>query len=163
MSIKDPEPEFIVVTDDLPYTFISDYCVHLLDTIQSFLNDQKNPDEYYFTHLFAGYSEAIADTFCLRKKDGYEYFTAEVKRQTDLILDKCRYIQKEHKYDRAVEYVRGSVKDAEPLISAASKDDLISLYDIGLHSLDCTGEDFYDLYDDLLKKYSIVEKKAEEL
>lgn len=119
-----------------------------------------DPWERDYFHYISGYALGLIHALGLDKSEASNIKT-EAKELIDRAAEECRRVKYVHKYNRAVEYVRGRVKDADPLISAASTDDLISLYDIGLHSVDCTGEDFYDLYDDLLKKYSIGEKKGD--
>lgn len=158
--MNDQGPEYIVVYDTLPYEYLSEYAYRLLEEISAHSDGSKDPDEVYYADLLRGYSHALDDIFCLTKHNKIEKLNKEIHRLAGLIKKKCEKICKEHQYFRSVEYCREIFSHSpeqsekfEKILSAASADEIIDLKYIAWNSVDCTGEDFYDAFEELEKKY----------
>lgn len=158
--MNDQGPEFIVVYDALPYEYLSEYTDRLLEEIRAHSSDSKDPDEVYYSDLLQGYSHALDDIFVLTKHNKIEKLDNEIHRLSGLIKKECEKICKEHQYFRSVEYCRKRFNHSqeqsekfEKILTAATADEIIDLRYIGWNSADCTGDDFYDEFEKLEKKY----------
>lgn len=116
------------MTEQIQYTLLRKFGEDLIREIQ--ISD--DPNEWDYSQYIMGYALGLIQALKPDKK-------------------RVQYV---HKYNRAPEYCKNRLKKTDgvnKVLSSASSDEIISLYETGWSSRDTC--DFYDEYEELEKKY----------
>lgn len=145
-------------TNQKHYILFRSFAADLLKEIEE---DGVNhgTDEIYYTTLLVGFMSGVSAAFNLDKSELSNMHT-ECDQQVKKIKELIHRINKEDRYEDAVDSIRRKFSDCQPafdnfekILEKASADEIIELDYIRYHSLDCTGEEFYDKFEELEQKY----------
>lgn len=163
LNLKEPKPDKISTESEAEKK-----CLQLLNAfIKDLYNEIEASDEirlsddFYYRTLIAGYASGIADSYDIAIPETIK-LDKSIKKHTADIEELLDRKLKEKRYTEAVDNLRekfvGSpqcYEEFEKIINVkASPAEIIELDNIRYHSLDCTGEEFRDLFESLVKKYS---------
>lgn len=116
-------------------------------------------DELYYTTLLTGYMCGVSEALNLDKSELSNMHT-ECDQQIRRIKEVINRIIKEERFEDAIEGIRRKFSDCEEaldnfekILEKAAADEIIELDNIRYHSLDCTGDEFYDKFEELEQKY----------
>ena len=142
------------------YILLRRFAADLLKEIEEEYNPYNHKrDALYYTTLLTGYMCGVSEAFDLDKSE-----LSNMHTECDQLITRLKETfsrkEKEGCYTNAINNIREEFSDCQPavdnfekILEKATADEIIELDHIRFSSLDCTGEEFYDKFEELENKY----------